>query len=172
MTRTSLNRPAAAHDREGGQHRLWSLYRPHQGQELIAFPTNGWICNRTKRKLEIEAILTASDGTEHARVWAAFRALPQGRAGRPATPTWSGHPPHGDRARIRKLSGPALTGFRVAGAVVRIGPWYRAGRRCTLLRVPLNQCSKVNCEEPNEYSGDERCQSPRGGERCDPVFEE
>jgi acyl-coenzyme A thioesterase PaaI-like protein len=44
------------------------------------FLIRGWINNRTKRKIETEATLTAADGTEHAHAWATFLALPKAGA--------------------------------------------------------------------------------------------
>jgi acyl-coenzyme A thioesterase PaaI-like protein len=40
------------------------------------FLIRGWIRNRSKRRIEAEATLTAPDGTEHAHAWAVFLALP------------------------------------------------------------------------------------------------
>jgi acyl-coenzyme A thioesterase PaaI-like protein len=41
------------------------------------FLIRGWIVKRNKRLIETEAMLTASDGTEHAHAWATFLALPK-----------------------------------------------------------------------------------------------
>jgi len=41
------------------------------------FAIRGWVSNRTKRRIETEATLTAPDGTEHAHAWAVFLALPE-----------------------------------------------------------------------------------------------
>ncbi len=37
----------------------------------------GWVVERRKRLIKAEAVLTAADGTERARAWATFLALPR-----------------------------------------------------------------------------------------------
>lgn len=44
------------------------------------FLVRGWIVKRSKRLIETEATLTASDGTEHAHAWASFLTLSKARA--------------------------------------------------------------------------------------------
>ena len=44
------------------------------------FLIRGWIVKQKKRLIKAEATLTAPDGTEHARAWAIFLALPRTRS--------------------------------------------------------------------------------------------
>jgi acyl-coenzyme A thioesterase PaaI-like protein len=41
------------------------------------FVIRGWINSRNKRLVKAEAVLTATDGTEHAHAWATFLPLPR-----------------------------------------------------------------------------------------------
>ena len=40
------------------------------------FFVRGWIISRNKRMIKAEAVLMATDGTEHAHAWATFLTLP------------------------------------------------------------------------------------------------
>jgi acyl-coenzyme A thioesterase PaaI-like protein len=42
-----------------------------------AFVIRGWVISRNKRVIRTEAVLTSTDGTEHAHAWATFLTLPR-----------------------------------------------------------------------------------------------
>ena len=75
----AMSKAVAATGREALTAELRVRFRRHvtSGE---AFLIRGWISNRTKRKIETEATLTAADGTEHAHAWATFLALPTASA--------------------------------------------------------------------------------------------
>jgi acyl-coenzyme A thioesterase PaaI-like protein len=63
-----------------GELKVRFRHHVETGEELSI---RGWVVKRTKRLIETEATLTATDGSERAHAWAVFVVLVQGRRSLP-----------------------------------------------------------------------------------------